>query len=130
MEQHKRLTGIQAKNIFLDRGYRGPKKINDTYLYTPKPDKNITTTKRRRHKRRAAIEPTIGHLKHDHRMIRNYLKGTVGDAMNLMLAASAMNFKRVMNIFKKKMLVLFQNIINQLLLLADFILPIKTKRTF
>ena len=130
LEQHKRLTGIQAKNIFLDRGYRGPKKINDTYLYTPKPDKNITTTKRRRHKRRAAIEPTIGHLKHDHRMIRNYLKGTVGDAMNLMLAASAMNFKRVMNIFKKKMLVLFQNIINQLLLLADFILPIKTKRTF
>ncbi len=130
LEQHKRLTGIQAKNIFLDRGYRGPKKINDTYLYTPKPDKNITTTKRRRHKRRAAIEPTIGHLKHDHRMIRNYLKGTVGDAMNLMLAASAMNFKRVMNIFKKKMLVLFQNIINQLLLLADFILPIKTKMTF
>ena len=130
LEQHKRLTGIQAKNIFLDRGYRGPKKINDTYLYTPKPDKNITTTKRRRHKRRAAIEPTIGHLKHDHRMIRNYLKGTVGDAMNLMLAASAMNFKRVMNIFKKKMLVLVQNIINQLLLLADFILPIKTKMTF
>ena len=121
MEQHKRLTGIQAKNIFLDRGYRGPKKINDTYLYTPKPDKNITTTKRRRHKRRAAIEPTIGQLKHDHRVIRNYLKGTVGDAMN---------FKPVMNIFKKKMLVLVQDFLSQLYLLLKFILPVEIKLTF
>jgi hypothetical protein len=35
-------------------------------------------------------------------MIRNYLKGTIGDAMNLMLAASAMNFKRVMNLWKQR----------------------------
>ena len=102
IKQYERLTGKQAQNIFLDRGYRGPKKINDTNLHTPKPDKNITQAKRKRHKRRAAIEPTIGHLKYDHRMIRNYLKGTIGDAMNLMLAASAMNFKRVINLWKQR----------------------------
>ena len=102
IEQYERLTGKQAQNIFLDRGYRGPKKINDTKLHTPKPDKNITQAKRNKHKRRAAIEPTIGHLKYDHRMIRNYLKGTLGDAMNLMLAASAMNFKRVINLWKQR----------------------------
>ncbi len=103
IEQYQRLTGTEAQNIFLDRGYRGPKKINDTNLYTPKPDKNITKTKRNRHKRRAAIEPLIGHLKYDHRLIRNYLKGEIGDAMNLMLAASAMNFKRVMNLWKQRL---------------------------
>ncbi|MBK7884526.1 MAG: transposase [Chitinophagaceae bacterium] len=74
--------------------------INNTALHTPKPDKDITQTKRKRHKRRAAIEPVIGHLKHDYRMSRNYLKGTVGDAINVILAAAAMNFKRMMNKWK------------------------------
>lgn len=130
IKQYERLTGNEAQNIFLDRGYRGPKKINNTYLHTPKPDKNITNTKRRRHKRRAAIEPTIGHLKYDHRMIRNYLKGTTGDAINLMLAASAMNFKRVMNIFKKKMLIFVQDFLAQIILQLNFLLPLKIKLTF
>ena len=30
-------------------------------------------------------------------MVRNFLKGSVGDAVNLMLSAAAMNFKRAMN---------------------------------
>ena len=102
LEQYERLMDKEPKNIFLDRGYRGPKMINSTALHTPKPDKNITISKRKRHKRRAAIEPGIGHLKHDYRMIRNYLKGTVGDAMNVMLAAAAMNFKRMMNKWKEQ----------------------------
>ena len=48
------------------------------------------------------IEPLISHLKHDYRMIRNYLKGTVGDAVNVMLAASVMNFKRMINIWREQ----------------------------
>lgn len=130
IKQYERLTGNEARNIFLDRGYRGPKKINNTYLHTPKPNKNITVTKRKRHRRRAAIEPTIGHLKYDHRMIRNYLKGTAGDAINLMLAASAMNFKRVMNIFKKKMLIFVQEFFAQITLQVNFLFPLKMKLTF
>jgi IS5 family transposase len=101
LQQYERLTGKKAKDIFLDRGYRGPKIINQTNLHTPKPNPNITKAKRRKHKRRAAIEPTIGHLKHDYRMIRNYLKGSIGDEMNVMLSAAAMNFKRIMNLWKQ-----------------------------
>ena len=82
----------EPKNIFLGRGYLGPKKNGNMELHTPKPKKNITATKRKRTKRRTAIELVIGHLKHDYRMIKNYLKGTNGDAINLMLAAAAMNF--------------------------------------
>lgn len=130
IQQYERLTGKEARNIFLDRGYKGPKKINNTNLHTPKPDKNITHTKRRRHKRRAAIEPTISHLKYDHRMIRNYLKGVQGDAINLMLAASAMNFKRIMNIFKKKMRNLIQDFFAQLILQLNFLFAPKLKLTF
>lgn len=101
LEQHERLTGIKAKEVFVDRGYPGPKQIGDTQIHLPKPNKNITLSQRKKHRRRAAIEPTIGHLKHDYRMLRNFLKGSFGDAVNVMLAASAMNFERMMNLWKE-----------------------------
>jgi len=43
-------------------------------------------------KRRAAIEPVIGHLKEHHRMHRNYLTGRDGDRINEVLAAAGYNF--------------------------------------
>jgi IS5 family transposase len=100
LEQHTRLTGKEAKEVYVDRGYPGPKQINNTQIHIPKPDKNITVSKRNKHKRRAAIEPVIGHLKNDYRMTRNFLKGCYGDAINVMMAAAGMNFKRIMNLWK------------------------------
>jgi len=55
--------------------------------------------KREKFKRRAAIEPVIGHLKNDYRMARNYLKGFVGDQINLLMAACAWNMKKWVNDF-------------------------------
>ena len=55
--------------------------------------------KRKKFRRRAAIEPIIGHLKSDHRLSRNYLKGFIGDEINLLLAAAAFNLKKWMNLF-------------------------------
>jgi len=55
--------------------------------------------KRKKFRRRAAIEPIIGHLKADHRLSRNYLKGFIGDEINLLLAATAFNLKKWMNHF-------------------------------
>ena len=43
-------------------------------------------------KRRAAVEPVIGHVKAEHRMSRNYLKGRDGDRSNAVLAAAGYNF--------------------------------------
>jgi IS5 family transposase len=77
----------------------------------PKPDKNITASKGKKYKRRSAIEPVIGHLKQDYRMRRNFLKGSCGDAINVMMAAAAMNFKRIMNIWKQQIF-LFLNFIS------------------
>lgn len=99
IEQYERLKEKKPKAIFADRGYRGPKAVNEVSVFTPKPQTNISKVQRKQHCRRAAIEPVIGHLKYDYRLIRNYLKGTVGDAINLMLSAAAMNFKRVMNLW-------------------------------
>jgi IS5 family transposase len=100
LEQYQRLTGKEAKEVYLDRGYPGVNRIGNTQIHIPKPNKNITKSQRKKHKRRAAIEPVIGHLKQNYRLGRNFLKGSFGDSVNLMLAAAAMNFKRMMNKWK------------------------------
>jgi len=38
-------------------------------------------------------------MKSDYRLLRNYLKGSVGDSINLMLIAAAYNFKNLMRQF-------------------------------
>jgi IS5 family transposase len=47
-------------------------------------------------RRRAAIEPSIGHLKEDRRMERCRLKGAEGDKINAVLSAAAMNFSKLL----------------------------------
>ncbi len=100
LEQYQRLTGKEAGEVFVDRGYKGIKQYKASKIYVPKPDKNITKSQCQKHSKRAAIEPVISHLKQDYRLCRNYLKGILGDNMNVILAASAMNFKRVMNLWR------------------------------
>jgi IS5 family transposase len=105
LEQQQRLTGHTLKEAFVDRGYRGRNKVNDTLIQTPKPfNKKLSKYRQAKLKKgftnRAAIEPRIGHLKADHRLSRNFYKGIKGDNINVMLAAAGMNFKRMMNIYK------------------------------
>ena len=47
-------------------------------------------------KRRSAIEPTIGHLKSDHRLERNFLKGIEGDKINALMSAIGYNFRKLL----------------------------------
>ena len=54
--------------------------------------RRVTRPIRRERKRRAAVEPVIGHVKAEHRMGRNYLKGRDGDRANAVLAAAGYNF--------------------------------------
>ena len=95
---------LPIKEAICDRGYRGIKEVLGTTICIPgTPLKRDTEyqkqTKREKFKRRAAIEPIIGHLKSDYRLARNYLKGFIGDQINLLLAAAAWNMKKWMNIY-------------------------------
>jgi IS5 family transposase len=47
-------------------------------------------------KRQAAIEPGIGHLKREHRMDRNRLKGKEGDRIDAILSAVGMNITKLL----------------------------------
>jgi len=107
LEQVERLTGRMPKRVKVDRGYRGNKQIGSSEVLIPSSlSKSMNYYRRRklseRLKKRAGIEPIIGHLTADHRLNRNFYKGVVGDNINIMLAAAAFNFKRVMNKWKKK----------------------------
>ena len=101
LEQVERLTKRKIKILAGDRGYRGKKEICGTKILIPDaPEKSDSRYQRlKKHKlfcRRAGIEPTIGHLKSDYRLGRNFYKGVTGDVMNILLAAAAYNFKRAM----------------------------------
>jgi IS5 family transposase len=96
LEQIERIAGYRPDKAIADRGYRGRKRYGTTELLIPgKPEPTASTYARRkarqRFRRRAAIEPHIGHLKSDFRLGRNFLRGIQGDAMNLLLAATAAN---------------------------------------
>ena len=118
LQQVKRLVGHMPKWVKADRGYRGNKQIEETEILIPStPRKTMSYYQRKKlsdsHKKRAGIEPVIGHLKTDHRLSRNFYKGIVGDNINIMLAAAAFNFKRMMNKWKQKFFHFFQTLFFQ-----------------
>jgi len=88
----ERLTGVEARRIHVDKGYRGHTYPNKFRVWISGQVRRVTKAIRREMKRRAAVEPVIGHLKAEHRMDRNHLKGRDGDRMNAVLAAAGYNF--------------------------------------
>ena len=87
----EKLTGVQARRIHVDKGYRGHN-ANKLRVWISGQVRRTTASLRREMKRRAAVEPVIGHIKAEHRMDRNYLKGREGDRINAVLAAAGYNF--------------------------------------
>lgn len=133
LEQVKQLTGKAPKIAKGDRGYRGQKNIGETEILIPSPPKKTLSYYQRKklstaHKKRAAIEPIIGHLKTDHRLNRNFYKGVVGDNINIMLSAAGFNFKRMMNKWKSSLWQYLQLIFK--IFLAPFLLQNKNKWSF
>jgi transposase, IS5 family len=88
----EKLTGVEVARVHVDKGYRGHNHPNKFKVWISGQVRRVTATIRREMKRRAAIEPVIGHVKSDHRMDRNYLKGRDGDRANAVLAAAGYNF--------------------------------------
>jgi IS5 family transposase len=101
LEQMERLTGKQAKEVYVDKGYRGHGYTGETrvHIVGTRKVKNMTRTFRKWLKRRNAIEPIFGHLKSDNRMSRNYLKGQEGDQINALLSGCGFNMRKLLAVF-------------------------------
>jgi IS5 family transposase len=99
--QVRRMVGEKsAPEAHVDMGYRGHNHSGPETVHVDKRRRGSTPKPLWRWmKRRAAVEPTIGHLKSEHRLERNRLKGTKGDAINAILSAAAMNFQKLLGFF-------------------------------
>ena len=95
-----RISGQAPEQAYVDLGYRGHGVEGATNVnVVPKKLKAFPKSERRWMKRRAAIEPKIGHLKSDNRMERNRLKGVLGDQINAILSACGSNLRKLLRAF-------------------------------
>jgi len=88
----EQLTGVETRRIHVDKGYRGHNHKEKFRVWVTGQVRRVTRPIRQEMKRRAAVEPVIGHVKAEHRLGRNYLKGRDGDRSNAVLAAAGYNF--------------------------------------
>jgi IS5 family transposase len=99
----KKQIGGTIQRIVADKGYRGHN-APENYkfkIYISGQKRGVTDAIKRDLRRRSAVEPVIGHMKSEHRMDRNYLKGSHGDAINAVLAAAGYNFRRLLAWIRK-----------------------------
>jgi IS5 family transposase len=96
LPEMERLIGNTINRVIADAGYRGHNAPRPFQVYTAGQKRGVTPEIKRAFKRRAAVEPVIGHLKEHHRMGRNQLAHRAGDAINAVLAAVGYNFRRLL----------------------------------
>ncbi|HKI61097.1 MAG TPA: IS5 family transposase [Mariprofundaceae bacterium] len=95
LQQVERLSGQRPERCYVDLGYRGHD-VEDVTVFKARQKRDVTRSIRRELKRRNAIEPVIGHLKSDGLLHRNYLKGTQGDAINVILCGAGQNLRLIL----------------------------------
>jgi IS5 family transposase len=100
LQQVNNMIGSRVSEAYVDMGYRGHNYEGSVTVRVDKRQRGRTPRPLWRWmKRRAAVEPSIGHLKSEHRLERNRLKGVAGDAFNAILSAAAMNFQKLLRAF-------------------------------
>ena len=100
IEQAERLGDFEAKEIYVDRGYRGHDYEGPAKVHLARTGmRKVKPSLRRWLKRRSAIEPVIGHMKTDGRLGRNYLLGVEGDRINAILCGAGHNIRKLLRAF-------------------------------
>lgn len=127
LEQSEANTGVRPVVALVDRGFKGSRQVGDTQIVTPQEvpreeSKAQRQRRRRQNGQRVSIEPRIGHLKSDFRLGRNYLRGTLGDALNVMLASAASNLRKWM----RRVVLLYLELLRLIHLICGGNRPLRT----
>ena len=83
---------MAVERAYVDHGYRGHD-ADRARVFISRRKRGLTPTIRRELRRRNGIEPTIGHMKADGHLDRNFLRGPDGDAINAVLVAVGHNLR-------------------------------------
>ena len=95
LEQVEEMTGVRPRRAFADRGCRGHG-VEGPKVFISGQRKGVTPALRRDIRRRAAIEPVIGHMKSDGRLARCPLKGTEGDMFHAIMCGCGHNIRMIL----------------------------------
>jgi transposase, IS5 family len=95
LEQVEQLTGVKPEEAFVDKGYRGSAHHPEEVAVYISGRRNLSGRLKKLLRRRSAVEPVIGHTKHDHGMERNHLLGEAGDRINALLSGCAWNLRKL-----------------------------------
>jgi transposase, IS5 family len=96
IEDTQRLTGREIERAYVDKGYRGHDAPNPHRVFISGQKRGVFGVIKRELRRRAAIEPVIGHMKAEGHLGRCYLMGRDGDAANAVLTAAGHNLRLVL----------------------------------
>ena len=130
LEQTAQNLGYLPDEVVYDRGARGVAKMEmgDKLVKVSIPKKPLKRDtayqkrkKRKKFRRRAAIEPVIGHLKTDFRMGQNYLHGSVSPKINALMAAAGWNLKKLMEKLKENVSETFLFVLRRLFAQTEFL---------
>ena len=96
LDQVERLTGQMPATTFVDKGYKGHGVDPGRSTVLISGTRKLSKMLKRDLRRRAAIEPALGHMKSDGLLGRNFLKGVVGDAQNVILCGAGHNMRKIL----------------------------------
>ena len=95
LEQVAILTDCTPKIALVDRGYRGVEAACGARLLVSH-TRRLPRSLKKLLKRRQVVEPVIGHMKADGLLGRNWLKGSLGDAMHALLCGAGHNLRMIL----------------------------------
>jgi IS5 family transposase len=102
LEDIQNIVGRTPRRVAVDQGYKGHRlALRGTAIYMTGQKRGVTDKIKRWLKRRAVVEPVIGHAKNDGLLGRNWLKGRTGDRCNTLLAAAGFNLRQLLRFLKR-----------------------------
>ena len=102
LEDIRKIVGRTPQRVAVDQGYKGHRiALPHTAIYITGQKRGVTEKIKRWLKRRAVVEPVIGHAKNDGLLGRNWLHGRMGDRSNALLAASGFNLRQLLRFLKR-----------------------------
>ncbi|MCL2886197.1 MAG: IS5 family transposase [Betaproteobacteria bacterium] len=95
IEQVEILTEQKPKAVFVDKGYRGAD-VPGVKVWRSGQRRGVTRRLKQDIRRRSAIEPMIGHMKNEGLLRRNWLRGSLGDALHAVLCGAGHNLRMIL----------------------------------
>jgi transposase, IS5 family len=100
-EDIRKAVGHAPRRVAVDQGYKGHRiTLPHTAVYITGQRRGVTEKIKRWLKRRAVVEPVIGHAKNDGLLGRNWLGGRAGDRSNALLAVG-FNLRQLLRFLKR-----------------------------